>query len=317
MGNTTFAVVVTCYNYREFVGEAVDSALAQTRAPAQVIVVDDGSSDGSTELLRARYGGDPRVMLVCGDNGGQLVAFQRGLARVDSEVDVICFLDADDRWSPGYLDRIGAWFDQRREIDFIFSDVQLFGDAQGPLGYADRAIDLGYTAISTYLDAHWYGAPTSALALRTAYARRALDLPAEVLPTWRLSADNCLVYGASILGARKLFLPTGCVHYRIHGNNGWWGRQNAQTKFLNRHRSRCLVEQYARRIGLTDACIEDIEYEYRSKPDPSWREARRYARLALRGHVRLRSLGRALSILRSRLLAVRRASDAPAVPEQP
>lgn len=316
MDNTTLAVVITSYNYREFVAEAVDSALAQTRPAKQVIVVDDGSSDGSADLLRARYGSDPRVTLVCVANGGQLAAFQRGMACVDA--DVVCFLDADDRWSADYLERIGARFDQDRELDFVFSDVRLCGDAQGSLAYADQAIDLGYTAISTYLDPHWYGAPTSALALRTACARRALDVPADSLATWRLSADNCLVYGASVLGARKVFVPTGCVHYRIHGNNGWWGRQTAQSKFLNRYRSRCLIEQYARRIGLTDACSEDIEYEYRSKPAPSWREARRYARLALRGRVsNLRNVGRALSILCSRLFAPLRNSDRPTAVKQP
>jgi glycosyltransferase involved in cell wall biosynthesis len=316
MGSTTFAVVVTCYNYREFVVEAIDSALAQTRAPAQLIAVDDGSSDGSADLLRARYGSDPRVTLICAVNGGQLVAFQRGLACV--EADVVCFLDADDRWSADYLQHIGEWFDRQGDLDFVFSDVRLFGKEQGAVSYAERTIDLGYTAISTYLDAHWYGAPTSALALRTACARRALDLPNDALSTWRLSADNCLVYGASILGARKLFTPTGCVHYRVHGNNGWWGRQSAQAKFLNRYRSRCLIEQYARRVGLTDACIEDIKYEYRSKPQPSWREARRYARLALRGRIStLHNLGRALSILLSRVFAARRRSDPLTAPKQP
>jgi glycosyltransferase involved in cell wall biosynthesis len=300
--STTFAVVITCYNYREFVAEAVDSALAQTRAPAQVIVVDDGSSDGSVDLLRARYGSDSRVTLICSANGGQLVAFQRGLACVNA--DVVCFLDADDRWSADYLECIGAVFDEQRGVDFVFSDLRLFGETQGALSYANRAIDLGYTAISTYLDAHWYGAPTSALALRTACARRALDLPGDLLGEWKLSADNCLVYGASILGARKLFLPTGRVHYRIHGNNGWWGRETAQSKFLNRYRSRCLIDQYARRVGLTDVCIEDIQYEYRTKSEPSWRETRRYARLALRGRGSgVRNVRRALSILRSRLFA--------------
>lgn len=300
MTDTSFAVVVTCYNYRDFVAEAVDAALAQTRAPAQVIVVDDGSSDGSAELLRERYGADPRVTVLCVANGGQLSAFQQGLARVDA--DVVCFLDADDRWSADYLARIAGVFDAEREVDFVFSDVELFGHERRRLGYADAPVDFGYTAIATYLDAHWYGAPTSALALRTPLARRVLDLPGELLATWRLSADNCLVYGASVLGARKRFLPTGAVHYRIHGNNGWWGKQSAQTKFLNRYRSRCLIEQYARRIGLTDACAEDIKLEYRSKPAPSWRETRRYARLAMHGRVSgLLNLSRALSILLARV----------------
>ena len=57
---TSFAVVITSYNYRDFVGVAVDSALAQTRAPAQIIVVDDGSSDGLfARALRRRFTGHP------------------------------------------------------------------------------------------------------------------------------------------------------------------------------------------------------------------------------------------------------------------
>ena len=60
--------------------------------------------------------------------------------------------------------------------------------------------------------AHWYGAPTSALTLRAAMARRTLDLPEDFRATWRLSADNCLVYGTSVLGGRKYYLPTGQVH---------------------------------------------------------------------------------------------------------
>ena len=137
---TRFAVVVTNYNYRAFVEEAVDSALAQTRPAAQVIVVDDGSTDGSPELLRARYAGDPRVTLLIGENGGQLAAFQRGAAAVDT--DVVCFLDADDRWAPDYLEKIGRLYDERRDVDCVFTDVQLFGEETRRLTYADRAFDL-------------------------------------------------------------------------------------------------------------------------------------------------------------------------------
>jgi len=280
---TRFAVIVTSYNYRAFVEEAIDSALAQTRAPAQVIVVDDGSTDGSVAFLRERYGADSRVALLCGENGGQLAAFGRGVAAVDAAIDVVCFLDADDRWQSDYLERIGKLYDDRRDVDFVFSDIQLFGDEQKNVAYADRAMDLGYTAISTYVLTYWYGAPTSALSLRTDWARRSLDLPAGTAKTWRLSADNCLVYGASVLGARKYFLPTGSVGYRIHGNNGWWSNRGAVSNYMNRLRSRALIAHYARMAGIDDSCIELAKLEYRTKPDPNWAEAKRYARISLRG----------------------------------
>lgn len=292
----TFSVVVTNYNYRRFVIEAVDSALAQTRAPKQVIVVDDGSTDGSPELLREHYAGHPQVTLLLGENGGQLAAFRRGLEMVSG--DIVCFLDADDHWSPGYLQKMAEVFDARADVDFVFSDMQLFGDEQRWMGYADRPMDLGYTVISTYMLAHWYGAPTSAIALRAPWARRTLDLPAEISANWRLSADNCLVFGASVLGARKFYQPTGSVHYRIHGKNGWWGNRTRANEYLNKFRSRCLIQHYASSIGLTDSCLESTKQEFKTKSDPSWREAKRYAMLVcMRRGWMLKNFERALAIL--------------------
>lgn len=206
----SLSVVVTNYNYRNFVVEAVESALAQTRPADCIIVVDDGSTDGSSDLLRQRYGEDARVRLLFDQNGGQLAAFQRGVAA--AEGDVVCFLDADDRWAPDYLEKIGALFDARPDVDFVFSDIVLFGGEQGRIEFAEQSVDLGFTIVSTYMTAHWYGAPTSALSLRTHWARRTLALPEEMRPTWRISADNCLVFGASILGAHKYYEPTGSVH---------------------------------------------------------------------------------------------------------
>lgn len=292
----SFSVIVTNYNYATFVTDAIEGALAQTRPAAQIIVVDDGSTDGSPELLKERYGSDARVTLLLGENGGQLAAFRRGLEVATGEV--ICFLDADDRWSPGFLEKIGEVFDARRDVDFVFSDLELFGDENRPMRYADRACDLGYTVVSTYMLMHWYGAPTSALALRADWARRTLDLPENMRATWRLSADNCLVYGASVLGARKYYQPTGCVHYRIHGANGWWGNRTPANEYLNRFRSRCLIQHYANEIGLTESCVDFAKQEFKTKPEPSWREARRYAMLVrMRRGSWLRNLERQVAIL--------------------
>ena len=305
---TTFAVVVTCYNYRDFVIEAVDSALAQTRPSKQIVVVDDGSKDGSQDLLRERYGDDARVTLLFCENGGQLVAFQRGLAATDA--DVICFLDADDRWEPAHLEKIGAIYDRRRDVDFVFNDIVLFGNESRTIAFADREMDLGYTAIATCELVHWYGAPTSAISLRRTMAERCLDLPAHVAKIWRLSADNCLVYGASVFAGRKYFLPTGTVGYRIHGKNGWWSNRGPTETYLNRLRSRGLVAEYARMAGVVPEAIELVKHEFKTKPDPDWREIRRYAGLALRtrGSVFKRT-ERALSILTHRLKSPKRSKD--------
>jgi glycosyltransferase involved in cell wall biosynthesis len=293
--STSFAVVITSYNYRDFIAEAIDSALQQTRPAQQIIVVDDGSTDGSQDYLRERYGRDPRVTLLCGENGGQLVAFQRGVAA--SDADVLCFLDADDRWSPAYLAKIGAIYDSRKDVGFVFSDIVLFGNEQRRIGYADKPVDLGYTAISTWALTHWYGAPTSALSMRTLYAQRALELPDQLYRTWKLCADNCLVFGASLFGARKYFLPTGDVGYRVHGNNGWWSNRNQTTDFLNLLHSRGLIAHYARIAGIDDSCLALAKLEYKTKPAPDWAETKRYMALCMRSRASLwKRLERAISI---------------------
>jgi glycosyltransferase involved in cell wall biosynthesis len=300
-----FSVVVTNYNYREFVAEAVDGALAQARAPLEVIVVDDGSTDGSPDYLRERYGADARVKLLCGENGGQLAAFQRGLAAAGG--DVVCFLDADDRWGPDYLRQVGALFEARADVDFVFSDVRLVGNESGLQGYAKEAADLGYTVLGTWVRARWYGAPTSALALRRKLAARVLDLPPDFVANWRISADNCLVFGASLLGAKKYFLPTGNVDYRIHGRNGWWHEQARMREFAAQFRSRCLINHYARRMHLDALALDLARAEFKSRARPTWDDACVYADIALRGTAPWwKRAERALSILRRGWRARRR-----------
>jgi glycosyltransferase involved in cell wall biosynthesis len=306
-----FSVVVTNYNYREFVAEAVDGALAQARAPLEVIVVDDGSTDGSPDYLRERYGADPRVKLLCGENGGQLAAFQRGLAAAGG--DAVCFLDADDRWGPDYLRQVGALFEARADVDFVFSDVRLVGNESGVQGYAKEATDLGYTVLGTWVRARWYGAPTSALALRRKLAARVLDLPADFVANWRISADNCLVFGASLLGAKKYFLPTGNVDYRIHGRNGWWHEQARMREFAAQFRSRCLINHYAQRMHLDAHALDLARAEFKSRARPTWDDACVYADIALRGTAPWwKRAERALSILRRGLGARRRKPPAKA-----
>jgi glycosyltransferase involved in cell wall biosynthesis len=96
-------VVVTAYNHERFVAEAIDSALRQDY-PAElvdVVVVNDGSADGTRAVLDARYGAEPRVRLIHQENRGFVGAVNRGLEEVRGEL--VALLDADDTWP---LDRL-------------------------------------------------------------------------------------------------------------------------------------------------------------------------------------------------------------------
>lgn len=296
---TTFAVVITSYNYRDFVLEAVNSALAQSRRAEQVIVIDDGSTDGSDALLQEHFAADDRVTLICATNGGQLHGLQRGMAVV--QADVVCFMDSDDRWAADYLEQIGALYDQRPDVDFVFSDMRHFGQDDRRVGFHSRAVDLGYTAISTYVLTTWYGAPTSAVSMRSPLARRVLDLPDAFRRIWITSPDNCLVYGASVLGARKYYLPTGSVDYRIHGKNAWLSNRSPTQAYRNLVHTRGLIAHYAQMARLDDSCagIELCKLEYKTKPEPPWFETQRYIRMVMMRRVwpPWRKWERALSIL--------------------
>jgi glycosyltransferase involved in cell wall biosynthesis len=92
------SVIVPCFNAEAFVGEAIDSALAQTHRDVEIIVVDDGSSDRSRDIVR-RYGA--RVMLLEQDNRGPYPARNAGLRAAAGEF--VAFLDADDYWRPTCL----------------------------------------------------------------------------------------------------------------------------------------------------------------------------------------------------------------------
>ncbi len=280
---TTFAVVITSYNYRDYVIEAVEGVLGQTRAVRQVVVVDDGSTDGSDALLQEHYADDDRVTLVFAPNGGQLHAMQRGMEQLVPGVDVVCFLDSDDRWKGDYLQRVAEIYDTRADVDFVFSDMQCFDQRHHVISFHERAVDLGFTALCTFVQTVWYGVPTSAISMRTRWARRVLDLPEAFRDDWRTSPDNCLVYGASVLGARKYYLPTGSVEYRIHGANAWSSNRSPEQGYHNFIKTRRLIAHYARVAGIDESScdIKACKLEYRTKPAPPWAETMRYFRLLM------------------------------------
>lgn len=98
MGELVSAVIPT-YNYGHFVCEAVESALAQTYAPLEVIVVDDGSTDDTRDRL-ARYG--DRIRYVRQENQGLSAARNTGIREARGRW--VAFLDSDDRWHPRRLE---------------------------------------------------------------------------------------------------------------------------------------------------------------------------------------------------------------------
>lgn len=102
------SIIIDNYNYGRFLKDAIDSALAQTYRNTEVIVVDDGSTDNSREIM-ANYGDS--IIPVLKENGGQGSAFNRGFAV--SKGEVIIFLDSDDMLAATSLEKAVPFFNNR------------------------------------------------------------------------------------------------------------------------------------------------------------------------------------------------------------
>ena len=109
------SIIIPCYNGEEYVGEAIESALSQTYPRTEVIVIDDGSTDGSLDVIRSF--GD-RIRWETGPNRGGSAARNRGLKLAEGEL--VQFLDADDILSPDKLHMQVAEY-ERTCADFITS----------------------------------------------------------------------------------------------------------------------------------------------------------------------------------------------------
>lgn len=99
-----FSVITPLYNKAPYVRKAMESVVGQTYKDWEMVVVDDGSTDGSGDIVRSVN--DNRIRLVRQDNSGVSAARNRGVA--ESAAPYICFLDADDWWEPTFLEEISG-----------------------------------------------------------------------------------------------------------------------------------------------------------------------------------------------------------------
>ena len=104
MASATISVIIPLYNKQREIGDTLHSVLAQTLQPTEIVVVDDGSTDGSAGAVRAIA--SPLVKLVTQANAGVCAARNRAIA--ESTGDLIALLDADDTWEPGFLEEIAS-----------------------------------------------------------------------------------------------------------------------------------------------------------------------------------------------------------------
>lgn len=280
------SVIVSSYNYEAYVVDAVRSALGQSHAPAEVIVVDDGSRDGSVRALGAAFADDPRVVLIEQPNGGQMSAWATGLRQAGGAI--IAFLDSDDLWDPRYLERVVGIYRDRPDVDYVFGNMRMFGVREGLMGRGPTR-DLGYSVLLAAFLQRWQSTATSAISLRRHMAERVFALPPDMAAEWRSRPDDCLSFGSELLGARKYYFAEALVAHREHADNALaaYGR-DAGFRYRYMMRGERMLAFYRSLAGVDEGWLRMAKHEFRTKSRPGLDDLRAYSWLLWRSRQPLR-----------------------------
>jgi glycosyltransferase involved in cell wall biosynthesis len=219
------SILINNYNYANFVGEAVKSALAQTYRPIEIIVVDDGSTDNSRAVI-SEFG--DQVRLLAKENGGQASAFNAGFA--ESKGEIICFLDADDLFVADKVESLVQIYQQFPQVGWCFNQLYLFGEGNQ---IYDSTMASWRAGLLDVRQSTMGGKPpymptaTSGLSFRRDTLAQILPMP-EII---RITSDNYLKFVAMGLSegwmhAQKLTLQ------RIHGSNAYTNRTAGKTRVV-------------------------------------------------------------------------------------
>jgi len=127
MRTPLISIVMPCYNAAATLAEAVGSVLAQSLGDFELLIVDDGSTDGSVQLAYAMASEDTRIRVIRQRNGGPAEARNRGLAEAEGQY--LAFLDADDRWVPLALAKHMRAFAENQACGVSFGRVRFYDPA--------------------------------------------------------------------------------------------------------------------------------------------------------------------------------------------
>lgn len=220
-------ILINNYNYARFLPQAIDSALRQSWKATEVVVVDDGSTDLSAEIVRG-YGDS--IVPVLQVNGGQASALNAGLAASHGEI--ICFLDADDVFSASKAEYIVRAWQAHGRPGLLYHQLHFINGAGQRIGRRWPATVLAgeLSSVVAHSGGWWPVPTTSALCVSRDFLRRICPIPVQ---PFRLCADAYIAglapFLTSIVGIRR---PLAC--YRIHGENSFHSTVGTRETYLRR-----------------------------------------------------------------------------------
>jgi glycosyltransferase involved in cell wall biosynthesis len=273
--------IINNYNYGAYIGEAIESVLSQSVAFDEIVIVDDGSTDNSVGIIEKEIETRQDVKVIAKQNEGQLSCFNAGYSATTG--DIVFFLDSDDVYKRNYLESVLELYKRNEECDFVWCAVERFGNISGVRHtneeYCRKTGEVGYSVAVTLYLKKWVGGPTSSISMK----RHVLDkiLPIPFLQEWRTRADDCLIYGSSVVGACKFYLPKPLVNYRTHDGNRNFGKCFSKNYKYTRELAK---EQLLSFILEKNNIPRDLLYhivlrEFRRLPRPSYKLLKLYRKI--------------------------------------
>ncbi|MGI9507941.1 MAG: glycosyltransferase family 2 protein [Geminicoccaceae bacterium] len=237
------SIVVSSYNYRPYLRTAIDSALAQSTDHLQVIVVDDGSTDGSVEIIES-YG--DRIETVFQSNRGQVQSCTAGLARC--RYDIVIFLDSDDRLEPFAATEIMAlWTPETAKVQYALQAIDSGGN---PVNTVFPKYPHGLTPETIRAELFRAGVYPATTTSGTAFSRRFLEQVMPIPASYDCDIDDALNVAAPLHGDVQT-LRKALGHYRVHDRN-----TSAHAELSAERFKRYIKDATERTRYLEDRCRE-------------------------------------------------------------
>ncbi len=205
------SVIIPTYNRANYICEAIDSVLAQTYKNVEIIVVDDGSTDNTRDIISQRY--NSKVTYILQNNAGPSSARNNGIKH--SRGDLIAFLDSDDIWLPEKLEKQVELINQSQDIGLVSCGLYQIDPNGNIIG--NPLIRRNYKNKSSFLKElmihNIIGGGSSSLIRRECFERVGFfDEEIWIGEDWNLWLRIAKNYEVK-------FVEEPLIKYRVHGNN--------------------------------------------------------------------------------------------------
>ena len=263
MGQPMVSIIIDNYNYAEYISESIESVFKQTYDDWELIIVDDGSTDGSINIIQKFQDQYPdRVRAICKENGGQASCFNAGYR--ESKGDIIAFLDSDDFWFPNKLERI---VEAHKKSGYVGHDKRYSN------GYRQHIDTINNEERTRYLKEYGimdtYDITSSALSLSRELAEKIFPIPEE---DFRICADHYIKM-AALYYDTPVYIHEELFFYRIHGENAYASIPSAErATYGERKLNYQMVELFNKALLKRDPKAKPVPHRCRRLTDSFWKE---------------------------------------------